>query len=48
MQKNRQFFYCFIMRKENKNEKTSFVLAFYLYKKEKNITRNLHIDLYLI
>lgn len=28
MQKNRQFFYCFIMRKENKNEETSFVLAF--------------------
>ena|GEM_PF-5470415 len=36
MQKNHQFFYCFIMRKENKNEKTSFVLAFYLYRnKEK-------------
>ena len=28
MQKNRQFFYYFIIRKENKNEKASFILAF--------------------
>ena len=28
MQKNRQFFYYFIIRKENKNEKASFILVF--------------------
>ena len=35
MQKNRQFFYCFIIRKENKNEKTSFVLVFIFIEKKK-------------
>ena len=28
MQKNHEFFYCFIIKKENKNEKASFILAF--------------------
>jgi len=36
MQKNRQFFYCFIIKKENNSEEASFILAFYLYRnKEK-------------
>jgi len=36
------------MRKENKNEKTSFVLVFIFIEKKKNITSNKHNDLYLI
>lgn len=46
MQKNRQFFYCFIIKKKVSMRKASFFTCFFSFiEKKENITSNKHNDL---